>query len=410
MPLSPQTQMISVLSNRSELFDRFDDAADLVVGVGHVGRPDVDLAKIELLLVSVQRVPLRQEVGPGRQLRVGRHDAELLLVLEDAFGDRVPAVVEETHRADLLDPFRRRMMRRVSRARRVVDEPRPLRIGRRLRADVLDALVRERGVEVPARLAVVGMDRRHVAEEVARLPLARVAADEAVEIVVALPDRPMVERPLRARLPAGHIVVLAEPGGRVAVLLERLRAVRGLGPGDRVVAGIAGRGFGDHAEADPVMVAAGEQRRPRRRAERRIVHLGVAQAALSRACRASGSARRRRMREFEPKPASSMRTSSTFGAPSGGIAVGGQAGWLLIRFGSMKPLNGGVGVGSTVESGKTVAVADCACGLFGQRDSECAEQRRLGRREKELPSVHSQPPGFSLSLAPGCSRGRYRGP
>ena len=265
---------------QAELLDRLDDAADLVVDIGHVGGPDVDLAEVELLLVGRQRLPLRQEVRPGRQLGVRRHDAELLLVLEDALGDRVPAVVEEMHGADLLDPFRGRMMRRVRRARRVVDEPGPLRVGRGLRADVLDAVVRHRGDQVPARLAVVGMDRRGVAEEVARLPLAGVAADEAVEIVVALSDRPMVERSLRARLPDRDVVVLAEPGGGVAVLLERQRSMRRLGPRDGVVAGIAGRGFGHHAEADPVMVPAGEQRGPGRRAERRVVHLGVAQAAL----------------------------------------------------------------------------------------------------------------------------------
>ena len=41
------------------------------------------------------------------------------------------------------------------------------------------------------------------------------------------------------------------------------------------------------------------------------------------------------------------RTRRTFGAPSGGMTVGGQPGWLLTRFGSMKPENGGVGVGRT---------------------------------------------------------------
>ncbi len=75
-------------------------------------------------------------------------------------------------------------------------------------------------------------------------------------------------------------MVLAEPGGRITVLLEGQCAVRVLGPDDGVVAGIAGRAFGDHAEAGAVMVPAGEQRGPCRRAERGVVHLGVAQAPL----------------------------------------------------------------------------------------------------------------------------------
>ena len=241
MPLSPQTQMISVLSNRPSFSTRFDDAADLVVGIGHVGGPDVDLAQVEPLLVGGQRLPLGQEIRPGRKLGVRRHDAELLLVLEDALGDRVPAVVEQMHGADLVHPLLGRMVRRVRRARRVVDEPGPFRVGRGLRGDVLDAVIRHRGDQVPARLALVGVDRRRVAEQVARLPLARVAADEAVEIVVALSDRPVGERSLRARLPDRDVVVLAEPGGGVAVLLQGRRSMRRLGPDDEVVAGIAGR-------------------------------------------------------------------------------------------------------------------------------------------------------------------------
>ena len=123
--------------------------------------------------------------------------------------------------------------------------------------------------------------------------------------------------------------------------------MRHFGPGDRVVAGIAGRCFRHCAETGPVVVAAGEQRRAGRRAKRRIVHLGVAEARVARACPASASARRRRTRCLEPKPASSIRTRSTFGAPSGGMIVGGHPGWLSTRFGWMKPLKGGVGVGST---------------------------------------------------------------
>ena len=42
------------------------------------------------------------------------------------------------------------------------------------------------------------------------------------------------------------------------------------------------------------------------------------------------------------------------------MIVGGQPGWLSMRFGWMKPLKGGVGVGSTVELGNWVAVGDCA--------------------------------------------------
>ena len=163
--------------------------------------------------------------GQSGSLGVGGNDAQSLLVREDALAHLLPAFVEQMHGADLVHPLLGRVVRRMRGARRVVDEPRPLRVGRRLGVDVLDGVVGHRGDQVPARLAVVGMDRRRVAEQVARLPLAGVAADEAVEVVVALPDRPLVERPGRGRRPDRHVVVLAEPGGRVAVLLQRHRHV-----------------------------------------------------------------------------------------------------------------------------------------------------------------------------------------
>src|SRR5215471_4505636 len=56
---------------------------------------------------------------------------------------------------------------------------------------------------------------------------------------------------------------------------------------------------------------------------------------------------------FEPKPASSIRISSTFGAPCGGEMVGGQLGVLLTRFGLISPVKGGVGIGSTRELGNS---------------------------------------------------------
>ena len=53
----------------AQVLDRLDDAADLVVGVGDVGGEDLGLAREQLLAVGVERVPLRQIVRPGRELR-----------------------------------------------------------------------------------------------------------------------------------------------------------------------------------------------------------------------------------------------------------------------------------------------------------------------------------------------------
>ena len=65
----------------------------------------------------------------------------------------------------------------------------------------------------------IRVDRRGVAEQV-RLPLARVAADEAVEVFEAHAGRPLVERAGLARRPGRRVVVLAEPGRAVAVLQQ----------------------------------------------------------------------------------------------------------------------------------------------------------------------------------------------
>jgi hypothetical protein len=51
-----------------------------------------------------------------------------------------------------------------------------------------------------------------------RLVLARVAGVEAVEVIEAEAIRPAVERADLARLPDRRVVVLADPGGGVAVL------------------------------------------------------------------------------------------------------------------------------------------------------------------------------------------------
>ena len=42
------------------VLDRLDHAADLVVGIGEVGRVDLGLADVELLLLGRERVPLRR--------------------------------------------------------------------------------------------------------------------------------------------------------------------------------------------------------------------------------------------------------------------------------------------------------------------------------------------------------------
>ncbi|CAH0300022.1 hypothetical protein ROS9278_04518 [Roseomonas sp. CECT 9278] len=261
----------------AEALDLGDDAADLGVGIGQVGRVDIGLADEQPLRSVGQAVPARHVVGPGRELRIRRDHAHALLVGEDAFAQAFIAVVEQVHRLDPLHPFAGRVVRGVGAAGRVVDEPRAVRRDLGLGADIGDGVVRHRGDQVEARVAVVGMDRRGVAEQVARLPLAGIAADEAEEVVEAHADRPVGEGPGGRGLPGRHVVVLAEPGGGVAIRLQDGADRRRLARDDRIVAGEAGGEFADIAEADLVVVVPGQQRGARGRAQRGRVEGGVAQ-------------------------------------------------------------------------------------------------------------------------------------
>ena len=108
----------------AQVIDGLDDPADFVVGVSEVSPVNIGLLDEEFFLLETQGIPLRQILRPRRQLGIAGHDAEPLLVGEDGIAQFVPAAVEQVLIADLLDPLRRRMMRRVSAARDVVDEER----------------------------------------------------------------------------------------------------------------------------------------------------------------------------------------------------------------------------------------------------------------------------------------------
>src|SRR6202008_4348349 len=84
---------------------------------------------------------------------------------------------------------------------------------------VLNRLVSHRRRQVPARIPLERIDGGRIAIEV-RLPLAGIAAAEAVEVVEAHAARPLVKGSGLSRLIRRRVVVLAEPRGRVAVCPE----------------------------------------------------------------------------------------------------------------------------------------------------------------------------------------------
>ena len=75
-------------------------------------------------------------------------------------------------------------------------------------------------------------------------------------------------------------MVLAKPRGGVTVLFQDFADRGAVLADDGVITGEAGGHLADDAVADRVMIAASDQRRPRRRAERGGVELRVAQPRL----------------------------------------------------------------------------------------------------------------------------------
>ena len=92
------------------------------------------------------------------------------------------------------------------------------------------------------------------------MPLVRIAAEEAIEILEAQTSGPLIKGPSRTLHPLWNEVVLAEPRCVVAVVHENI-ADRACALGhDRGVAWISRGELRDVAHTDALMVATGEQR------------------------------------------------------------------------------------------------------------------------------------------------------
>ena len=170
----------------------------------------------------------------------------------------------------------------------VLDEDRLVRLDLVHPRHVVDGVVGHSGDEIPARLALERIDLRRVAEQV-RLPLVGIAAGEAVEVLETHADRPTVEGPGLAGLEGRNVVVLAKPRCGIAVIEQHAADRRLVLGDDAVVARKARRLLGDHAETGRVVVAPGDQRGARGRAQRGGEHAVVAQTlvreAVHRRCR-----------------------------------------------------------------------------------------------------------------------------
>ena len=244
----------------AQLPERLDQTADLVVRLLAEAGEHLHLACEQAPGVGRERVPVGDRRWFGGEGSPRGNHAELALALPGARAEPVPAVVE--HPAVLGDPLLRDLVRGVGGPGREVHEERLVGRDRVLRAHPRDCLVRHVGGEVVARV-VRRFDLFRAVPDLRR-PLVGLAADEAVELLEPGVRGPAVERALDADLPGRGLVVLPERGGVVPIHAEDLGE-----RGDvlRPHAGVARerrRQFHDGTGVVRVMVAAGEQRGPRR--------------------------------------------------------------------------------------------------------------------------------------------------
>jgi hypothetical protein len=157
----------------------------------------------------------------------------------------------------------------VCRARRVVHEEGSVRCQRLLLTDPQDRPVGHVLGEVVALLrGPVRLYRCRPLVE-GRVVLVRLSGNEPVEVLEpAATGRAGIERANGAGLPHRHLVTLAELSRGVAVEPQRLRQRRTCVRPDRVVSRSRRRHLGDPTHAHRVMVAASQQRLPRRGAQR----------------------------------------------------------------------------------------------------------------------------------------------
>src|SRR5580658_3728089 len=206
-----------------------------------------------------------------------RNETELLLILQSNLALAVPAVVELP--LVLVSPLFVHVVWAMTGAWRKIDEERLFRRGCLLLSDPANCLFGHGFGEMPLRVVMRRLDRRGVLEQ-RRVPLARLSTLKPVPVAKAFARGPAVEGPVGAELEVRGIMPFAEGGGTVSVALQNLRDARRFSGPLTVIAGEASRHLRDHAGVDRVMIASGEERRTRRRAERCRMEAVVAQALV----------------------------------------------------------------------------------------------------------------------------------
>src|SRR5262245_38210878 len=161
--------------------------------------------------------------------------------------------------------------------------------------------------------------------------MVHVAGVEAIEVVEAEAVGPAVERAGGARLPCRRVVVLADPRRHVSVLPQHLADGPAAARQHAGVAVVARGRLGDAAERGGLVIAAGDERGAGRAAEGGRVEAVVAQPLGREPVHRRDGTPPPNVLNC-PKPASSMRISTTLGAPFGACTGCGNWGGSESRY------------------------------------------------------------------------------
>ena len=262
----------------AQRFQEVEQPAHVEVGVLQETGEDLHHVGIQPLLLGRKPVPVGDIGIVAGELGIRRDDAHLFLALEGLLAVDIPALVE--YAFVLVGPLLAHMMGRVHGAGSKIHEEGF--VGRHLLGigDEADGLIHQVFGQVIALFG--GLGRLHLVVIVDQLGIVLVglAAQEAVEALEAAPQRPAVIRTGGRDLVGRGQVPFADGVGVVAVRQQDLREEAVLERDVGVVAGEAGRAFGDAGHGVGVMVAPGQDAGTGGRAQRGGVHVAVAHAVL----------------------------------------------------------------------------------------------------------------------------------
>ena len=253
-----------------------DQPADLRVGVIEEGGERFLQRDGEALRVLRHVVPGIDARIAGSQLGPVGDDAELLLTRVDLLAHLVPAGVESS--AVLVEIGLRRLMRRMGRARREVEEKRLPGINRLVIAQEANRVVGQVLGQVIAILRRLGRRDEMIVVGQLGVELIGLAAEEAVVAVEAALQRPLVERTGLRGFLHWREMPLAQREGRVVLVAQHFGDGRRVARDRPAHVRIARVEVADRTHADCVMISPGQQRGAGRRAERRDVEVGEAEA------------------------------------------------------------------------------------------------------------------------------------